>query len=213
MRLGLTVFLVHFVGVLLAQNPYPEVFEDEQLLAVKENATDKEIDAIKEPGLKNLAEQLKTDSYDAENRHQAYEHYLHPKILAKQLKTNPYSQYENPTGIYFKNGDEAQLWVNNPEEQKISLRITNWDDKHFAQKDYPLKNGYNSFKVEHKGNAYIQYFTKEEQDLPDIEVHMLSGEINGVFDVNTHDNKDWKDMLENAYGPVIDLSGNHVSLA
>lgn len=213
MRLGVTIFLFHFVGVLCAQNPYPEVFKNEQLLHLKEDVDDKEIAAIKEHGLKNLAKQLKSDSYDAEHRYKEYERYLHPKVLAKQLKTSPYSQFEQPTGIYFKKGDEAQLWVDNPENIKISLRVTNWDDKQFAQKDYALEHGYNSFEIEHKGNSYIQYFTKEEKDLPDIGIHILSGEINGVFDVNTHDNKDWEEMLANAYGPVIDLSGNHVSLA
>lgn len=44
-------------------------------------------------------------------------------------------------------------------------------------------------------------------------IHIFSGKINGVFDISKHTNKDWEEILENAYGTVIDLVGSHVQLA
>src|SRR5690625_1457023 len=157
-----TLILACLTLTLLAQNPYPKVFETEELLALKENAKQKDIQKIKEEGLRQHAENLRSGLYDSESRYKNYESYLHPRILAKKLKTNSYSQYENPTGIYFEEEETAQLWVINPKNKKIALRVTNWDDKDFKQKDYPLQHGYNSFIIENKGNAYLQFFTREE---------------------------------------------------
>lgn len=198
---------------LSAQNPYPKVFETEELLTLKENAKDKDIQKIKEEGLRKHAGNLKNNLYDSESRYKNYESYLHPRILAKKLKTNPYSQYENPTGIYFEEGETAQLWVNNPENSKIALRITNWDDKDFKQKDYPLHHGYNSFIIENKGNSYLHFFTSEETPTEQVSAHIFSGNINGVFYADRHTNTDWGRILDKAYGPVIDLVGKHVQLA
>lgn len=212
-RLLSTLILACLTLTLSAQNPYPTVFETEELLTLKENVKQKDIQKIKEEGLRQHAENLRNDLYDSESRYKNYESYLHPRILAKKLKTNPYSQYENPTGIYFEEGETAQLWVNNPQNAKIALRVTNWDDKDFKQKDYPLHHGYNSFAIENKGNAYFQFFTREEVPTEEISAHIFSGNINGVFYADRHTNADWERILNNAHGPVIDLVGKHVQLA
>src|SRR5699024_1110933 len=212
-RIYFSLIFTFFCSVLFAQNPYPEIFKDEQLTSLKEGVNEEKIASITEAGIKDLAKALLNNSYKDNFRYKEYEAFLHPKNLARKLKISPYSQYENPTGIYFKEGETAQLWVNNPGNHKVKLRVTNWDDKHFKQKDYPLEKGYNEFKVTNKGNAYLLYFSEKKPDLPNIQVHMISGNINGVFDIDQHDNKDWKNLLQNAAGPVIDLKGKKVSLA
>lgn len=213
-RILLIFLLIHTISVLTAQNPYPKIFNDDKLLTLRQNVSEHQINSINETGLKTLAKELLNNNYDAANRYKEHEAFLHPEVLAKKIKTSPYSQYENPTGIYFEKGDKAQLWVHNPEKVKISLRVTNWDDENFEEKNYPLKNGYNTISIENKGNSYIQYFTREKNaDLPNVGIHIFSGKINGVFDINKHTNKNWEEMLENAYGPVIDIVGNQVQLA
>src|SRR5699024_3890577 len=205
---------LHTIHILSAQNPYPKIFNDDKLLTLRQNVSEHQISSIKESGLKALAKDLLNDTYDSANRYKEYEAFLHPKVLAEKIKTSPYSQYENPTGIYFEKGDKARLWIHNPEKAKISLRVTNWDDENFEEKNYPLKNGYNTIPIENKGNSYIQYFTREKSaDLPNMAIHIFSGKINGVFDISKHTNKDWEEILENAYGTVIDLVGSHVQLA
>lgn len=213
-RIFLTFLLTHTIHILSAQNPYPKIFNDDKLLTLRQNVSEHQISSIKESGLKALAKDLLNDTYDSANRYKEYEAFLHPEVLAKKIKTSPYSQYENPTGIYFEKGDKARLWIHNPEKAKISLRVTNWDDENFEEKNYPLKNGYNTIPIENKGNSYIQYFTREKSaDLPNMAIHIFSGKINGVFDISKHTNKDWEEILENAYGTVIDLVGSHVQLA
>ncbi len=213
-RIFLTFLLTHTIHILSAQNPYPKIFNDDKLLTLRQNVSEHQISSIKESGLKALAKDLLNDTYDSANRYKEYEAFLHPEVLAKKIKTSSYSQYENPTGIYFEKGDKARLWIHNPEKAKISLRVTNWDDENFEEKNYPLKNGYNTIPIENKGNSYIQYFTREKSaDLPNMAIHIFSGKINGVFDISKHTNKDWEEILENAYGTVIDLVGSHVQLA
>lgn len=63
------------------------------------------------------------------------------------MKTSSYSAYENPTGIYFDANDEAVIWLSKTANPDIKLIVVNWDDKNFKQESYPLKPGYNTFKV------------------------------------------------------------------
>lgn len=211
------VLIFLFIGVFIhvsAQNPYPKVFENTNLTTLKKNVSKREINKIQEAGLKALAVGLLNNTYAIKERFREYKSYLRPQILAKRLKTSPYSQYENPTGIYFEKGDIAQIWANDLNGKEMSLRVTNWDDEHFVQKDYPLKNGYNEFTIENKGNSYIHYYVDNPSDSdPKVGIHIVSGQINGIFDIAEHNNQDWENILKNSYGPVIDIVGRQVQLA
>ncbi|MGJ1324344.1 M60 family metallopeptidase [Sphingobacterium faecium] len=196
-----------------AQQEYSHLFAKNDYSQIKKNVNDEDIARISNPTLQRAARQLKDGSYPLQKRLRAYTNYLSPIILSKQLKTSPYSQYENPTGIYFSAGDEAIVWVGKTNGATLALRVTNWDDKNFEQKDYQLKEGYNAFKIENKGNAYIQYFSEDKVSSKKINIHILGGKVNDVFERGKHTNKDWDDMLANASGPILDIVGKQVQLA
>lgn len=196
-----------------AQQRYSQVFAKDDYSQVKKNVKDQDIENIHNLILKQVARQLKERSYPIQKRLRAYTNYQSPNTLSKRLKTSPYSQYENPTGIYFSEGEEAIVWLGKTNGAPISLRVTNWDDKNFKQKDYNLKEGYNTLKIENKGNAYIQYFTADKVSSKKINIHILGGKVNDVFELGKHTNKDWDHMLANASGPILDIVGKQVQLA
>ncbi len=146
-------------------------------------------------------------------RIKSYECYLSPRVLARQLKTSPYSQFENPTGIYFEEGDIAHIWVGNTNGANIQLRVTNWGDEHYKDSSYDLVEGYNKFEIKNKGNSYISYYSFQDVTDHKIKIEISGGKVNGVFDLATDNNDRWQELLANASGPVMDILGKQTQLA
>ncbi|QQD11711.1 M60 family metallopeptidase [Sphingobacterium sp. UDSM-2020] len=209
-----TCFLISTVLLSLGQDKSDfKVFNDKKFTTLKKGVSDKEINAISSEVIRAVAKQLKSKTYPLHERIRKYESYQDPHILANRLKTGAYSQFENPTGIYFDQNDEIIAWVGDVNGNSISLDIVNWDDKDFSKETYKLKPGLNILKSHSKGNSYINYYTKEAKLANKIEVHILSGHINGVFQVANDDNKKWDQLLANAYGPILDIVGKKTQLA
>ena len=188
------------------------LFARQDLSALKKNTTDKKIAGMHSPVLKEAAAEMLAGRYPLAERMKSYRCYLSPGILAKQLKTSGYSRYENPTGIYFEAGEQAVVWVGPTGGAEIELRVVNWGDEHFKDRKYPLKEGVNFLDISDKGNSYIGYFA--EKDVADrINVHVLGGKVNGVFEAGKDDNARWDQLLENAAGPILDILGKRVQLA
>ncbi len=190
-----------------------QLFSNEELTGLTSTASIKNIAKIQDSILKDVATAIYHNTYALGKRHQSYSSYLHPKVLSEKQKTGAYSQFENPTGIYFPAGEEALIWVGNTSGQEIALVVANWDDEHFKKETYPLSAGLNRFTMQTKGNSYIQYFTPDGKETPPIDVHILSGRINGLFDLAQDDNAAYQQLLATAYGPVVDLVGKKVHLA
>lgn len=197
-----------------AQEPDVSAFSNPNLTVLKKDITLNEISNIQSPVVRETATLLFNKNYPLEERMKSYECYLSPRILAKQLKTSPYSQFENPTGIYFEEGDQAILWVGPTKGATIELRVTNWGDEHFKDKKYLLKEGYNTIDIQNKGNSYISYYS-EGNKVPGhkIQVHILGGKLNGVFTLGKDNNNRWDELLANATSPVLDIVGKQTQLA
>ena len=208
----LLIFSLFFLQ-LSAQEKYADVFQDENLSTLQAEVNEDLIKEIKESSIREYALRLFKNPDLSKARLQSYASYLHPKLLARKLKTTSYSQFENPTGIYFKQGEEIALWVNSPSNQALNLKVANWDDQDFTLDEYPLKHGLNTFTAKNKGNSYIEYFVEDEGNHPSVHVHVFSGEENGVFDIKIHSNEDWQKLLANAKSPVIDILGEYTHLA
>lgn len=209
----LAVFLTCFSMASFAQDIDVSLFSNPNLSVLKKNATQADVGKIESQILREAANQLLTGNYPIKERMRSYECYLSPFVLAKQLKTSPYSQFENPTGIYFKEGDKAIVWVGAAKGANIELRVTNWGDEHYKDKKYPLKEGYNFIDIENKGNSYISYFSDDKVSKHKIPVHILGGQVNGVFELGKDDNKRWAELLDNATSPVLDIVGKQTHLA
>lgn len=210
----LTCFLLSAALLTLGQNMNDfKVFSNNKFTVLKKGLSEKEINTISSGAVREAVVQMKNKSYPLKERIRRYESYQDPKILASRLKTGTYSQFENPTGIYFDKNDEIIAWVEDVKGHSVSLDIVNWDDKDFTKETYSLKSGLNTFKSRSKGNSYVNFYTEVEKPAKKIEVHILSGHINGVFELGKDDNKKWDRLLEKAYGPVLDIVGNKTQLA
>lgn len=119
------------------------------------------------------------------------------------------------TGIYFEDNDTALIWVGNTEGADISLIVQDWgkSEKPTRKREYSLKPGLNSIAIETKGNSYISYFSNDKVSDHKIEIHILSGKVNGFFNIKTDNNERWDYLLNNAVSPIMDIIGKQVQLA
>lgn len=189
------------------------LFRDSSLTELK-SVKAKKIAKLQSPLLKDVATQMAEGTYPLAERVRTYRSYLSPYVLAKQLKTSPYSAYENPTGIYFESGTEAVLWVGDTHGVKAELVVHKWgqEGKKKREEVFPLKQGYNAFQVKIGGNSYLRYFTETAQPVQEVKVHILTGKVNGYFDIACHNDQDWDRLLASAVSPVYDIVGRKVHL-
>lgn len=189
------------------------LFLDNIFSAPSEDFDRKILEKVEQPRVKEMLNQMLDHQYPCEFRIQEYRSFLHPWVLAKKMKTSSYSQFENPTGIYFTEGDTAVLILDkhNPTDS-IQLRISNFG-KDGGNSFYKLKSGFNIIVPENNGTGYIQYFTEEEEPVKTVKAHIIGGEINGYFDIRKHTNRDWVRLLNNASAETMDILGQRVQLA
>lgn len=172
------------------------------------------LEKVTEPMVAELLTEMLDNTYPAEFRVQEFRSYWHPDSLARKLKTSPYSQFENPTGIYFTEGDTAIVIMDRlGREEEIQLRITNFGQVG-GHSFYRLRPGFNFIVPENSGTGYVQYFVaNEEEPVRTVKVHFLGGRVNGYFDVRRHTNSDWERLLANASAETMDIVGRRVQLA
>lgn len=145
-------------------------------------------------------------------RIQKYSPYEPVDLVAKRLKTSQYSKFENPTGIYFNEGEEIVVKVGKLKGEEIQLRVFNFGPK-TQDSYYKLTEGENRIKIKNSGLGYISYFTTNFKKAKKVEVAIEGGKINGVFNVATDSNEDWKKLLDQTVCPTVDLVGKYVHLA
>ena len=147
--------------------------------------------------------------------------------LSDELKTMNYHRYENPTGLYFQNGDTVTIDVaidpNIAVGEIFNFTIIDYGNhmvEPVEQREitqvYQLQQGQNTIIVSHEGLGYLPYYVKSRNyaNLPKVECTFTGGHINGVFDPigKGHTNEDWKRLLQDAIFEVIDIRGEYVSL-
>lgn len=145
-------------------------------------------------------------------RTQKYEAYAPVQDLAKEMGTSAYSQFENPTGIFFSPSDEVQLTVGKLFGETISLRVHNFGPGG-EDKTYELKEGKNTIKIESQGLGYISFYTPNFKKAKPVKIDIQGGQVNGFYDSKTMNNDDWKYLLQNAVCEIIDIRGRNVQLA
>lgn len=187
------------------------VFANEYMLALKPNVTRDRIAKIKDPFVRGLAEQMAEKKFDRKARALTAEPYEPVKDLAERLRTSQYSKFENPTGIFFEEGEDVLLVMGDPKGEKLNLVIHNFG-RDGGHSSYPLKEGVNIIRAKNKGLGYIEYFTSNYKKAPKVHLSILSGKVNGVFVGGVSKNSDWKRMLENSPTEVVDIVGNRVHL-
>ena len=182
------------------------VFANEYMLALKPNVTRDRIARIKDPFVRGLATRMAEKKFDRKARALTAEPYE-----AERLRTSQYSKFENPTGIFFEEGEDVLLVMGDPKGEKLNLVIHNFG-RDGGHSSYPLKEGVNIIRAKNKGLGYIEYFTPNYKKAPKVHLSILSGKVNGVFVGGVSKNSDWKKMLENSPTEVVDIVGSRVHL-
>ena len=137
--------------------------------------------------------------------------------LAKQLKTSRYSPFENPTGLYFEEGETIQVTAPDLQGYQLNLLLVDFSKPAEGEKKekttvFTLKTGNNKFYAPHKGLVYVSYYVKDCRKAPEQKLTFHTGINNGVFNAYQHTNDEWKRMLDSAIAEVIDMQGKYVHL-
>lgn len=187
-------------------------FTDDIFSSLKPGTTLQDVASMQNPFVQNIAVYMLAGKYRTDYRIGHYEPYREVSDLARELKTSTYSQFENPTGIFFEEGEEVILFAGNTKNEKISLRVRDFGSGG-ADYSYPLRSGLNILTMKGKGNGYINYYTPDYKAAGDISIHIASGKVNGYFDVQKHSNEDGRNLIDNAVSEILDIRGNKVQLA
>jgi hypothetical protein len=180
------------------------MFRDGFFTELRLDATAARITTMTNPVLREVATALMSKNFDVPARRRIYEAYEPVEILAKRLKTSSYSQFENPTGIYFDIGDQAVLIVSGLGKNAAKFRVANFG-REGGDRSYPIP-------LKNSGLAYVSYYVPEFEKAPKLEISVLTGKVNGVFNSATSTDDDWKKLLAGASGEMIDIVGKQVQL-
>lgn len=202
-------------------------FSDWTASELNDGFKEKQLKNFKSPLMKELAEKIANGKYESQYLLNSYKPVASNKVLTDKLKLySGYSRYENITGVYLEKGENVVL-VGDLHGKNIGLLIPDWmrqptpgykptkDPNGWGLKkqEIPLHEGVNVIYVEKAGNVYVDYFDDEPENAPEITIHFVTGKVNGYFDSEKHDNNDWKKLLDNAVGPVMDVKTKYMQLA
>lgn len=176
------------------QELWQTYFSDPLFSELKPGVTSSE--GIEDATLKTLVDNLLTDAEGYRKfRVAEYEAYRDVFSLQRELKTSsPYSQWENPTGIYLKAGEECYVAVSGIGSDRVGLKIGNWL-KNENSSTYSLTNGLNKITATTEGNVFVDYYTDNYRTAPNVKVHFVNAPVRGYWDKGTMTNEDWKNML------------------
>lgn len=158
--------------------------------------------------------------YEKEFRVAEYAPYAKTYDWSQYLKTNPYSDLNNPTGICCSLGDTVMVFVDESVYYPNSLTFLQVkDNEAIPAKETYLYKGLNVIIISvEDATLYIKYAvetnredsSKRISDFPNLAIHIEGGYVNGYFDKKRHTNEDWVDMQEKILKhPVVDVKGDN----
>ena len=174
---------------------------------LRPDITASQLAAIPVAYFRQLANQLNEGTYSTKFRVGTFGCYLTRGTLRNQLKTSQaYDPYENPTGIYFKQGDKVVIFAEGIDGgHPVQLCIKEFSNANDIGSEgqpesyYSLTNGMNVITATNRGNGYISYYSDDYQNAPDVKLHFAMANEVGYFDqAKKMTNDDWKQMLTNA---------------
>ena len=173
-------------------------FEDDSYSKLKASTKAKHIKRISNPLLHIIAQDLLTNSYENEFRGRSYKSQRTPWIVSKELKIGSQSHYDNPTGIFFKEGKKQYVFMGSGAGAPVSLVIRDFRENGGTER-ITLTEGVNSFTPKTSGSGYIQYYTDGKTELPNVNIHFAYGDEVGFWDIKNGDSQeDYEKLLSMA---------------
>lgn len=153
-------------------------------------------DGIADADVKALVAAMLADAEDYKKfRVGEYEPYMTTATVRNNLKTNSlYNNYENPTGIYLKRGESCIIAVSGIGNYPVGLKIKDWY-KSGDLSTYKLHNGLNYITATTEGNVFVDYYTDDFKNAPNVQMHFINAPVLGYWDQATMTNADWVSML------------------
>ena len=193
-----------------AFKPY---FEDDLFTTLKPEITSSE--GIEDTDVKALVDNLLNDQEYKNFRVSEFEPYENPYTLQSELKIKaPYCLWENPSGIYLKSGESCYVMLSGAGTDPVGLTIKNWVDNE-TETTYSLRNGLNKITAGSDGNVFVNYYTDNYKNAPNVKLHFINAPVRGYWDQQTMTNDDWKKMLGKlkSDNSVIIVRSEHAQLA
>ena len=175
---------------------FEQYFEDDLYTVLKPGVTSS--NGIVDADVKALVDNLLADAAGYKKfRVGEYEAYMTTSTLRNNLKiSSQYNNYENPTGIYLKEGESCIVVASGiTEEYGVGLKIKNWYLSE-SSSAYSLRNGLNVITATTEGNVFVNYYTDDFEKAPNVQVHFVNAPVQGYWDQETMTNDDWKQMLK-----------------
>ena len=153
-------------------------------------------EGIEDATVKTLVDNLLNDAEGYKKfRVGEYEPYMPTSTLRNMLKvSSQYNNYENPTGIYLKEGESCYVIMEGISNYPVDLRIKNWYANENSS-SYSLRNGLNYITATTEGNVFISYYTDDFESAPNVKAHFVNAPVQGYWDQATMTNEDWVEML------------------
>ncbi len=174
---------------------FEQYFEDDLYTVLKPGVTSS--NGIADADVKALVDNLLADADGYKKfRVGEYEAYMTTSTLRNNLKiSSQYNNYENPTGIYLKAGESCIVVASGIGNHSVGLKIKNWVANENSSA-YSLKNGMNYITASTEGNVFVNYYTDDFENAPNVKVHFVNAPVQGYWDQETMTNADWKAMLK-----------------
>lgn len=146
-------------------------------------------------------------------RTQTYSAVRPPDSLRNEMKIGCFSIYENPTGIWIPSNTTCRVTLaGDLPAAPLSLRVADFA-ANGRYKDYPIREKTTTFTTsgEMSGLAYLRYEADDYLAQPKVTLTIEGGDVNGAFRAGDS-NAAWKNLLQEAKAPFLDLYGKHVHL-
>lgn len=204
-----------------------KIFQDKLCTELASGTTQADIDALTDPFVKGLAQDIFDQNYSTEYRVSEYPCLLSPHTLSAEWKTpgKLYDQLQGVTGINISKGRHVVIVSGADPNIQLTLKVVAWFAGELslnsnnewvgtgpAEKTYTLTNGVNiiNYDNNYDGLAYISYYADENaENYSPVQVHFVYGQVNGYLTPDKT-NEEMHQLCANARNTCIDLVGKHV---
>lgn len=203
------------------------IFKDELYTQLVDGTTQTDIDALTDPFVKELAQDIFDQNYNTDYRVAEFPCLLSPHTLSAEWNTpgKLYDQLQGVTGINISKGRNVVIVSGANPNVSLTLKVVAWyagelvQNEHGewigvgpAEKVYSLTNGVNiiNYDNNYDGLAYISYYADENpENYSPVQVHFVYGQVNGYLTPDKT-NEEMHQICANARNTCMDLVGKHV---
>ena len=164
-------------------------FIDDSFSVLKPTTTASDIQNISNPLLQLIAQDLLDKTYENRFRAKTYQSQRTPSLVSSELKIGSQSLYDNPTGIFIKEGQRQHIFVGKGAGAPVTLVVTDFRNNGGTER-VQLVEGLNSFTSRTSGSGYIQYYTDAKTPLQGVNIHFAYGNEVGFWDLRNGDTAD-----------------------